>query len=98
MAAIRSRPPPLPRRKARLARRRSSLPTPMHLRAELLPDHLVDLDEPDEFLDEDFVIEDGIEAASGPEVVFAGPSDAPPPTPATRPHVRRAKEGGRWRM
>jgi hypothetical protein len=73
----------------------------MHLRAELLPDDLVVLDETDEFLDEDFVVEDGTDAAQGPEVVFAGPSDAPPPSLSARPHVGRAKEGrgaGRWRM
>ncbi len=65
----------------------------MHLRAEFLPDEFVVMDESAAFLDEEFVIEDES------DVVFAGPSDAPPAHVAF-PVAARARAGAadRWRM
>jgi hypothetical protein len=76
------------------------LPPPLHLRAEVLPEHLVVLDETDEFLDEEFVKEEGTAASRGFDVGFAGPSDAPP-SPVGRPFAGRPAKpeaSGRWRM
>jgi len=50
----------------------------MHVEAKFLPDDVVVLDEPADFLDDEFVIEEEAPVSSGTEVVFAGPSDAPP--------------------
>jgi tetratricopeptide (TPR) repeat protein len=71
----------------------------MHLRAEFLSDEFVIMDESAEFIDEEFVIEDEAEAANGLDVVFAGPSDAPPARVAF-PVAARARAGAadRWRI
>jgi tetratricopeptide (TPR) repeat protein len=68
----------------------------MHLQAEYVPDEYV-LEESGEFLDEEFVIEDGPEA-TGPDVVFTGPSDAPPAR-VSFPVAARKKPSSpdRWR-
>jgi hypothetical protein len=93
MARPRSTPPPLvTRRPARPAPRRARLPHPTHLDAEFLPDDLVVEDPVADFIDDEFVLE---EEPRGPDVVFAGPSEAPPSlAPAGGPKRRRGPVAG----
>ncbi|MGH7436413.1 MAG: tetratricopeptide repeat protein [Polyangiaceae bacterium] len=56
---------------------------------EFLPDELVEYDV-DEFLSDEFVIDETTTDSSVGSVGFAGPSDAPPPYPATHPVLVRS--------